>query len=148
MWWTLATLVEPLSSATFLLRFQAHLVPITKPYSINKFGIICVLALGAFVAAAVGGVDPSAFGDHERPSVRVACFLGFVLFMNFKFLVVDVDVVSTDNHAVSRSIEYRVAWRQLQPFLILSMVSSAQRLPQSSSASAASVLIFRVACAI
>jgi hypothetical protein len=89
VWWTLAVLVEPLSSATFLLRFQEHLVPITKQYSINKFATICVLALGAFVAAAVGGVDPSSYNDQQRPAVRNACFLGFVLFMNLKFLVVD-----------------------------------------------------------
>ena len=44
--------------------------------------------------------------------------------LNPRFLVVDVDSVSTDNHAVSRSIEYRAAWRQLQPVLIGSMVAA------------------------
>ena len=47
-------------------------------------------ALGAFVAAAVGGVDPSTHPTGDRAAVRTACALGVLLFMNFKFLVVDV----------------------------------------------------------
>ena len=82
--WLLSVVAEPLTSVTFLLRFKAHLVPITRQYAINKFAIICVLALGSFVAAAVGGVDPSTFAPEDRGSVRLACFFGFVLFMNFK----------------------------------------------------------------
>ena len=93
----------------------------------RRFAIICVLALGAFVAAAVGnisqkkkiyiminhlpqiktyyteqkgnvtwacvrctkvgGVDPSSHPVDARATVRVACGLGFVLFMNFKVSV-------------------------------------------------------------
>jgi hypothetical protein len=66
LWWAVACLVEPLSSGAFLLFFQQHLVPIAKPYQVNKFNTISVLALGAFVASATGGVDPSACKNQRR----------------------------------------------------------------------------------
>jgi len=124
LWWGLAVATEPLSSSAFLLFFQKHLVPITKQYAVNKFAIICVLALGSFVAAAVGGVDPSSFNEEQKAWVQIACFFGLVLFMMFKFLAVDVDTVPIENHAISRSIEWRAAWRMLQPALILAMVAA------------------------
>ena len=83
-WWTVACLVEPLSSGCFLLFFQEHHVPIAQAYQVNKFTTICVLALGAFVASATGGVDPSSWPPLDRSSVRCACGLGFMLFINLK----------------------------------------------------------------
>ena len=38
-------------------------------------------------APKVGGVDPSTHPVDARATVRVACGLGFVLFMNFKVSV-------------------------------------------------------------
>jgi hypothetical protein len=105
--WGLAVALEPISSTLFLLKYQQHLVPITKQYQVNKFAIICVLALGSSVAAAVGGVDPSQFSDTDKPWVEISSFFGFVQFMMFKFLVVDVDTVPIDDHAISRSFEWR-----------------------------------------
>ena len=99
-WWAVGCLIEPISSGTFLLRFQRYLVPIARQYQVNKFSTICVLALGAFVASATGGVDPSAWPEKDRDSVRGACLLGFVLFLSLKFLVCDVDVVALSDHAV------------------------------------------------
>lgn len=50
--------------------------------------------------------------------------LGFAIFINFKFLVVDVDPIALESHAITRSIQYRVAWSQFQPFLIITMVAA------------------------
>jgi len=124
LWWSLAIVVERANSAVFLLMFTPHVVPISQPYTINKFSIICVLALGAFVAAAVGSVDPGSWPEESRLAVRGASMLAFAIFINFKFLVVDVDPIALESHAISRSIQYRVAWSQFQPFLIVTMVAA------------------------
>ena len=58
--------------------------------------------------------------------MRGACLLGFVLFINLKFLVVDVDVVALADHAVSRGPAFRCLWRvAFQPILICTLVAAA-----------------------
>ena len=64
--------------------------------------------------------------EADRGFVRGACLLGFVLFINLKFLVVDVDVVALADHAVSRGPAFRCLWRvAFQPILICTLVAAA-----------------------
>lgn len=83
-----------------------------------------MLALGAFVAAAVGSVNPEAWAVESRLAVRGSSMLAFSIFINLKFLVVDVDQISLEWHALSRPIQYRVFWRLFQPILILTIVAA------------------------
>jgi len=75
---------HPLSHAFSYICFFFFRYTIDAYSHIACFPGTCLVMSRVHVQRQVGGVDPSAHPLENRSTVRVACGLGFVLFMDFK----------------------------------------------------------------
>jgi len=116
-----AVLVEP--ATTTIIDFLGYRVRGSENLAAQSCSGMYVSVLGAG-ASIITRLNPMSYGVEQRGNLRAAALLGFMIFINLKLVVFDLDHtdVNSDLHAAKQSPLSRVFWYTAQPLIVMSAV--------------------------